>query len=66
MNLSIWTRLKLCWEIMTLRSGHKHPSQLKQLSTFQAGYKAGFIDASYEMKNHKSQDVPDFGDGRGK
>lgn len=49
MTLNIWLKFKLCWEIITLRSGHNHPPQLKQLSTFEIGYKAGFIDATHEM-----------------
>lgn len=51
MNLTIVMRLKLCWEILTIRSGHGHPAQVKQLSTFMRGYAAGFhdgVDSAYE------------------
>ena len=44
MKLTLINRLKLCFEILTIRSGHKHTAQEKQLSTFQRGYKAGRID----------------------
>jgi hypothetical protein len=45
MRLTIFVRLRLCWEILTTRSGHAHHSQEKQLSTFQRGYAAGLNDA---------------------
>ena len=44
MRLTIIHRLRLCFEILTSRSGHKHPSNEKQLSVFQRGYLAGFVD----------------------
>ena len=34
-------KIKLCFEILTAKSGHKHPAQEKQLSTFKRGYSAG-------------------------
>ena len=43
-KLTIINRLKLCWEILTVRSGHSHSAQEKQLSTFQRGYCAGMRD----------------------
>lgn len=48
MKMTIWFRLKLCYEILTLRSGHKHASFEKQLSTFNRGYLAGMKDAKLE------------------
>lgn len=45
MRLTIFVRLKLCWEILTATSGHAHAAQEKQLSTFQRGYTAGMQDA---------------------
>ena len=44
MKLTILNRLKLCIEILTIRSGHKHTAQEKQLSVFQRGYSAGILD----------------------
>lgn len=46
-KLTIINRLKLCWEILTVRSGHNHSAQEKQLSTFQRGYGAGMKDAMH-------------------
>lgn len=44
MHLSLINRLKICWEVLTIRSGHSHPAQEKQLKTFKRGYYAGFKD----------------------
>ena len=49
MQLTITHRLKLCWEILTTRSGHKHPAQEKMLSVFQRGYQSGMDDCKLEM-----------------
>lgn len=46
MILTLKNRLKLIWEIVSIRSGHKHKAQVKQLSTFIKGYEAGFKDAN--------------------
>ena len=43
-------RIKLCVEILFLRSGHKHPAQEKQISVFKNGYKAGLEDGKAESK----------------
>ena len=43
-KLTILYRLKLCFEILTIRSGHKHTANEKQLSTFQKGYRAGRME----------------------
>lgn len=44
MRLTIKKRLQLCWEILTIKSGHAHAAQIKQLSTFTEGYAAGYRD----------------------
>ena len=44
MKLTFINRLKICWEVLTVTSGHKHSAQEKQLSTFIRGYNAGFND----------------------
>lgn len=44
MKLTLKNRLKLCFEILTVRSGHSHKAQEKQLSTFMRGYEAGRTD----------------------
>ena len=44
MKLTIKNRLKICWEVLTARSGHKHTAQEKILSTFRRGYDAGRTD----------------------
>lgn len=49
MKLTLIKRLKLCFEILTIRSGHKHPAQEKQLSTFLKGYTAGLRDKELEV-----------------
>ena len=51
MTLTIWNRLKICFEVLTSRSGHKHPSQEKQLSLFKRGYKAGLDDTGGQKMN---------------
>ena len=48
MKLTILVRLKICWEVMTIRSGHAHSTQEKQLSIYQSGYCAGLIDGGKE------------------
>jgi hypothetical protein len=45
-------RIKLCFEILTAKSGHKHHAQEKMLSTFQRGYAAGVND---ERLNNKEK-----------
>lgn len=49
MKLTLLNRLRLCFEIMTIRSGHKHTAYEKQLSIFQRGYAAGRYDEELEM-----------------
>ena len=44
MNLTMINKIKLCFEILTAKSGHKHKAQEKMLSTFQHGYAAGVND----------------------
>jgi len=48
MRLTIKNRLILCWEILTVKSGHVHNADEKQLSTFIRGYEAGRKDQQYE------------------
>jgi hypothetical protein len=50
MRLTIWRRVKICFEVLTSRSGHKHPSQEKQLPLFQRGYHAGLLDGERKGK----------------
>jgi hypothetical protein len=50
-KLNLLNRLHLIWEIITTRSGHKHSSSSKQLSTFQQGYSAGVEDERYNTKD---------------
>ena len=54
-KLNLLNRLHLIWEIITTRSGHKHSSSSKQLSTFQQGYSAGVEDERYNTKELKRQ-----------
>jgi hypothetical protein len=51
MKLTLLNRLKLCFEILTIRSGHSHTANEKILSTFLRGYDSGVKDASYESIN---------------
>lgn len=53
MRLTILNRLKLCFEILTIRSGHKHSAHEKQLSIFKRGYESG-------MKDQKLNDATVF------
>ena len=50
MNLTMVNKIKLCLEILTAKSGHKHKAQEKQLSTFQRGYAAGMRDEKLNNK----------------
>ena len=50
MNLTMVNKIKLCFEILTAKSGHKHPAQEKQLSTFIRGYEAGLKDGKLNKK----------------
>ncbi len=62
--MTLGKRIRLCIEILTLRSGHNHPAQVKQLSTFIEGYRAGLHDAKL-MKLHeeKGSDFTVVGEG---
>ena len=42
--LTIPNRLRICWEVLTAKSGHKHKAGEKMLSTFLRGYTAGMKD----------------------
>ena len=50
MKLTLLNRLKLCYEILTVTSGHGHTAQEKLLSTFQRGYAAGRHDEQLVTK----------------
>ena len=50
MKLTFLNRLRLCFEILTAKSGHAHPAQEKQLSTFIRGYEAGLKDGKLNKK----------------
>ena len=50
MKLTFINRLRLCFEILTVRSGHAHSAQEKQLSTFIRGYEAGLKDGNLNKK----------------
>lgn len=55
MKLTIANRLRLCWEILTIRSNHRHSANEKQLSTFMRGYGAGYMDGTlsvYQRRSH--------------
>ena len=54
-KLNLLNRLHLIWEIITTRSGHKHSSSSKQLSTFQQGYSAGVEDERCNTKDLERQ-----------
>ena len=59
MRLTFWNRLKLCFEVLTIRSGHAHQVQEKQLSTFQRGYCAGMEDGDWQPLPVVSHTLPD-------
>ena len=48
MKLTILKRLKICFEVLTIRSDHAHTAQEKQLSIFKRGYEAGMEDGKLE------------------
>lgn len=56
MRLTFMNRLKLCFEILTIKSNHKHAAFEKNLSTFQRGYQCGLHDGSYEFAQNHSRD----------
>jgi hypothetical protein len=53
MTLTFFNRLKLCFEILFARSGHKHAAQEKILSTFKRGYEAGIKDQKLSGGKHE-------------
>lgn len=62
--MTLGKRIKLCIEILTLRSGHKHHAQVKQLSTFSEGYHAGLHDAKLmRLHEEKYSDFTVAGEG---
>ena len=54
-KLTFINRLRLCWEILTIRSGHAHTAQEKILSTFMRGYYAGVKDANLNQLQEPQQ-----------
>jgi hypothetical protein len=54
MKLTLFNRLKICYEVLTTNSGHNHPAHIKQLSVFQLGYSAGMEDARLEKVGEKT------------
>lgn len=54
MKLTFFNRLRLCFEILTAKSGHPHVAQEKQLSTFIHGCEAGLKDGKLNEKLRKS------------
>jgi len=63
MKLTLLNRLRICFEVLTIRSGHKHHSQEKQLTTFQNGYAAGYADKArewpYQARRVRNYSNPD-------
>lgn len=53
--LTFFTRVKIAFEVMTTRSGHRHKSSEKQLSTFCRGYHSGVIDERLSAKEQKHE-----------
>ena len=47
-KLTFKLRIKLCFEILTKKSDHE--TKVKELSVFQCGYSAGFLDAMPKLK----------------
>ena len=48
MKLTLRNRLKICFEVLTIRGGRGCTAQEKQLSTFLRGYYAGMEDQALE------------------
>ena len=59
MLLTLKNRILLCWEILTVKSGHAHPAQEKQLSIFQRGYSSGLSDGIVEgkLENQRAREM---------
>ena len=52
MKLTLLNRLKLCFEILIIKSGHQHTAYEKQLSVFKNGYLAGWKDTYLNIKDN--------------
>ena len=48
MKLTVLKRLSICFEVLTIKSGHNHTAQVKQLSVFKYGYDCGMKDANID------------------
>lgn len=55
MKLTIINRLKIAFEVLTIRSGHRHTAQEKQLSTFIRGYEGGRKDAALAQQETRNE-----------
>lgn len=66
MKLTIRNRIKLCFEILTIRSGHAHTAQEKQLSTFLRGYRAGMKDEQSKRQSEIEINPNDYHTPRAK
>ena len=60
MKLTFANRIKIAVEVLTTTSGHSHPSDEKQLSTFQRGYDAGMKDARLMQNSGEMTAGEDF------
>jgi len=64
MKLTFIQRVKICFEVLFVRSGHAHTAQEKQLSVFQNGYAAGIEDREARFRTplkrikHSSSERP--------
>jgi hypothetical protein len=48
-KLTLLTRLKMCYEILTIRDHHQTYASEKQLSMFKSGYSYGLYDKKLKM-----------------
>ena len=54
MKLTLINRLRICFEVLTIRSRHKHTAQEKQSTTFMKGYNAWFKDCKLSRSNERN------------
>ena len=52
MKLTLWTKLKLCLEILIASSGNIQTAQEKQLSTFQRGNAKGLLEGRLDFDGY--------------
>lgn len=53
-RLTVWHRIRLCWEVLSTASGHDHPAFEKDLPLFRRGYSAGCKDMLADMRQTAS------------